>query len=211
MSSGAAENTKLTLNLLDRSRFEPFIATSPGQSMDAEVAPDVVRVPLRWLWRPINPILDVLALWELYGVMRRWRFDVVHTHNAKDGILGRWAALLARTPVIVHTIHNVSFQASPNGGPHVREVFDETAGDNDIEISPVLLLDLRREKVSINDIRGINPVLLKEPSVDVYSRLRVFNAIRLVAEHLPLLYQVSPGALPTSTTLAPSVLGRCVL
>src|SRR3989442_8734962 len=74
LSSGAAENTKLTLNLLDRRRFEPFLATAPGQSMDAEVAPDVVRIPLRWLRRPINPAMDLSALGELYNAMRRFRF-----------------------------------------------------------------------------------------------------------------------------------------
>jgi glycosyltransferase involved in cell wall biosynthesis len=112
LSSGAAENTKLTLNLLDRSRFEPFLATAPGQSMEAEMAPDVVHIPLRRLTRPVDPVGDPRALAELYRVMRRYRFDVVHTHNAKDGILGRWAARLAGTPAIVHTLHNVSFQAS---------------------------------------------------------------------------------------------------
>ena len=112
LSSGAAENTKLTLNLLDRGRFEPFLATAPGQSMDSEVAPDVIRIPLRWLRRPVNPLMDLLAFTELYNAMRRFRFDVVHTHNAKDGILGRWAARVAGTSAIVHTIHNVSFQAS---------------------------------------------------------------------------------------------------
>src|SRR5438445_9973396 len=108
LSSGAAENTKLTLNLLDRERFEPFLATLPGQSMDAHVAPDVVRIPLRCLGRPIRPSGDLIALAELYSVIRRFRFDLVHTHNAKDGIIGRWAAWLAGTSAIIHTIHNVS-------------------------------------------------------------------------------------------------------
>ena len=112
LSSGAAESTKLTLNLLDRSRFEPFLATAPGQSMDAEVAPDVVRIPLRRLRRPINPIADLSVLVEIYGAIRRFGFDAVHTHNAKDGIVGRWAAHFAGTSAIVHTIHNVSFEAS---------------------------------------------------------------------------------------------------
>lgn len=114
-SSGAAENTKLTLNLLDRRRFEPFLATEAAQSMDQEVVPDVVRVPLRWLKRSIHPVYDVAAFGELYKVMRRFRFDVVHTHNAKDGILGRWAAHWAGVPAVLHTIHNVAFQASGNG------------------------------------------------------------------------------------------------
>lgn len=112
LSSGAAENTRLTVNLLDRSRFEPFIASAPGQSMDPEVEAGVVRLPLRWLGRPVNPLKDFLAFIELRTLIRRFKFDVVHTHNAKDGIIGRWAAQLAGTPAIVHTIHNVSFQAS---------------------------------------------------------------------------------------------------
>jgi glycosyltransferase involved in cell wall biosynthesis len=113
-SSGAAENTKLTLNLLDRRRFEPFLATGAAQSMDEELAPDVVRVPLRWLKRPIHPVVDVAAFGELYAVIRKFRFDVVHTHNAKDGILGRWAAHWAGVPAVLHTIHNVTFQSSGN-------------------------------------------------------------------------------------------------
>lgn len=80
--------------------------------MDTEVAADVVRIPLRWLRRSISPVRDVAALAELYETIRRFRFDVVHTHNAKDGILARWAAFLAGTSAIVHTIHNVSFEAS---------------------------------------------------------------------------------------------------
>ena len=114
-SSGAAENTKLTLNLLDRGRFEPFLGTRPGQSMESEVAPDVTRVQLHWLRRTINPMVDMAAVWEIYRVIRRYRFDVVHTHNAKDGILGRWAAFFAGVPAIVHTVHNISFEASEVG------------------------------------------------------------------------------------------------
>ncbi len=121
LSSGAAENTKLTLNLLNRRRFELFVATAPEQSMDPEVAPDVVRIPLRWLSRRIGPLADLCALVELCRVIRRFRFDVVHTHNAKDGILGRWAARLSRTPAIVHTIHNVSFEASES--PVVNQLY----------------------------------------------------------------------------------------
>jgi glycosyltransferase involved in cell wall biosynthesis len=125
LSSGAAENTKLTVNLLDRARFEPFLATAPGQSMDLEVVPDVARIPLRWLRRSINPFVDLCALAELRRVMGRFRFDVVHTHNAKDGILGRWAARLSRTSAIVHTIHNVSFQASASSIVNDQYAFQE--------------------------------------------------------------------------------------
>lgn len=113
-SSGAAENMRLTLKLLPRDRFEVFLATEPGQSMEATLPQDVTLLPLSHLARPIRPHRDLLALAELYRLCRRWRFDVIHTHNSKDGIVGRWAARFAGVPVLIHTLHNLPFRASTN-------------------------------------------------------------------------------------------------
>jgi glycosyltransferase involved in cell wall biosynthesis len=48
---------------------------------------------------------DVKALYKLYWMIRRERPDIVHTHTAKAGFLGRLAARLAKVPVIIHTYH----------------------------------------------------------------------------------------------------------
>ena len=61
------------------------------------------------LRRAIHPFYDVVALGQLTAFIRRRRFDLVHTHSSKAGLLGRWAAHLAATPVIVHTIHGFGF------------------------------------------------------------------------------------------------------
>jgi glycosyltransferase involved in cell wall biosynthesis len=57
------------------------------------------------LQREINVIKDSVALWKLYRLMRREKPDIVHTHTAKAGMLGRTAAWLAGVPVILHTFH----------------------------------------------------------------------------------------------------------
>jgi len=57
------------------------------------------------LVREINPLKDLLATWRLVRFMRRGRFTIVHTHSSKAGILGRWAAWTAGTPIIIHTVH----------------------------------------------------------------------------------------------------------
>lgn len=62
-----------------------------------------VRVP--GLGRRIRPGADLLALATLTRHFRRLRPDLVHTHTAKAGTVGRVAALLAAVPVRVHTFH----------------------------------------------------------------------------------------------------------
>ena len=61
------------------------------------------------LGRELSPLRDVVTLVKLWRLMRRWRPDVVHTHTAKAGFVGRWAAWLARVPVRVHTFHGHVF------------------------------------------------------------------------------------------------------
>ena len=48
---------------------------------------------------------DLVALAQLYRLVRRIRPHIVHTHTAKAGLLGRVAARCAGVPVIVHTFH----------------------------------------------------------------------------------------------------------
>lgn len=52
-------------------------------------------------------IADAASLLALVRSFRRRRFDVVHTHTPKAGLLGPLAARLAGVPVVVHTIHGL--------------------------------------------------------------------------------------------------------
>jgi len=61
------------------------------------------------LRRDINPLNDLLALIRLYLIFRSGKFDVVHTHTAKAGVLGRLAARLYGGSIIVHTPHGHNF------------------------------------------------------------------------------------------------------
>ncbi|HEY1317927.1 MAG TPA: glycosyltransferase family 4 protein [Gaiella sp.] len=66
---------------------------------------EIVRLP--GLSRELSPVRDALAAWHVARIIRRVRPDIVHTHTAKAGAVGRIAALLAgtRRPVVVHTFH----------------------------------------------------------------------------------------------------------
>jgi glycosyltransferase involved in cell wall biosynthesis len=59
--------------------------------------------------RRMTPLGDLRALFSLFRVLRRERFDIVHTHTPKAGLLGQYAALFAGVPLRVHTIHGLYF------------------------------------------------------------------------------------------------------
>jgi glycosyltransferase involved in cell wall biosynthesis len=61
------------------------------------------------LGRSLNPLRDITTLWKVYRLMRQHKPDIVHTHTAKAGFVGRIAARLAGVPVIVHTFHGHVF------------------------------------------------------------------------------------------------------
>lgn len=61
------------------------------------------------LGRELHPIRDLRTLWKVYRLIRRYKPDVVNTHTAKAGFVGRIAAWLAGVPVVVHTFHGHVF------------------------------------------------------------------------------------------------------
>jgi glycosyltransferase involved in cell wall biosynthesis len=59
----------------------------------------------------ISPRADALALHRLTALCGAREFDIVHTHSAKAGAIGRVAARRARVPVVAHTYHGFPFHS----------------------------------------------------------------------------------------------------
>lgn len=64
--------------------------------------------------REISIIKDIKSIIEMKKLLKEEKFDIVHTHTAKAGIIGRIGAFLARTPVIIHTSHGLPFYEGMN-------------------------------------------------------------------------------------------------
>jgi glycosyltransferase involved in cell wall biosynthesis len=109
--SGSGLNVLDTVKRLKEKGYKVEFASSPeGGSLIDEVASFGITVrPLRYLGREVNILKDPLALFELMLLIRRQRYDIVHTHNSKAGFIGRIAARIAGVPVVIHTIHGFSF------------------------------------------------------------------------------------------------------
>ncbi len=70
-----------------------------------------VNVWITDMRRGINPWYDLLATWRIARILREDRFDVVHAHSSKAGVLARLAARLVRVRPVVYTPHAFSFLA----------------------------------------------------------------------------------------------------
>ncbi|WP_307023505.1 glycosyltransferase [Streptomyces canus] len=107
--AGAGGNTLLSAAGMDPNRYEVWITGVPGGELwERARAAGVRTVEIPGYRHTLTPA-DLLVLWRLVRLLRRERFTVVHTHSAKGGFLGRIAARLCRTPVVVHTFHGFSF------------------------------------------------------------------------------------------------------
>jgi glycosyltransferase involved in cell wall biosynthesis len=111
---GAQENTLATVAGLRARGHEVALMTGPGGGsegslLDAARHRGIPPLLVPGLVREVSPMRDASALAHLYRLIRRGRFDVVHTHTSKAGVLGRVAARMVSVPVIVHTPHGHVF------------------------------------------------------------------------------------------------------
>ena len=125
------------------------------------------------LRQPVDPLHDSRALLKLIRIARAFKPDVVHTHTAKAGFIGRQAALAVRPrPAIVHTYHG-----------HVLEGYFGAAKSR-------LYLELERALARVSDrLIGVS-----EATVDDLVRLGVAPRERFSV--LPLGLDLGPLAEP---------------
>jgi glycosyltransferase involved in cell wall biosynthesis len=112
MGGPALHVAYLTAGLRERGYETTLVAGTLARGEDSmafvasDLGVDVVTIPE--LGREISPIRDLIATIRLAWLIRRERPQILHTHTAKAGTVGRLAARLAgraRPPIVVHTFH----------------------------------------------------------------------------------------------------------
>ena len=113
-----SEGIRRIYRIMRRSAEENYSVTNivgrdyqPDRNWDTT---EICTIRVRRMVKYIKPAKDAAALYGLYKELKNIRPDIVHTHLAKAGILGRIAARLAGVPVIIHTVHGPSFPGSVN-------------------------------------------------------------------------------------------------
>lgn len=107
---GAQWNTVLSVEDQCRRGYDAWLLAADGELGEEARR----RLGARWiacpaLVREVALTRDARALGVVGEHLRRLSPHLVHTHSSKAGIVGRWAAVRARTPVIIHTAHGWGF------------------------------------------------------------------------------------------------------
>jgi len=118
---GAQENTLITCRLLAQRGHEVTLITGPAIGPEGQLFTQAKKDPYKIivsanLVRQINPIKDLLAYWHIKGLLHGLEPDIIHTHSAKAGILGRYAGWSLKgkydqnhIPAVIHTVHGLAF------------------------------------------------------------------------------------------------------
>jgi glycosyltransferase involved in cell wall biosynthesis len=120
---GAQENTLITCKLLAERGHDVTLITGPAIGPEGALFEQTKTAPYKTiivdeLRREINPIVDIPAYFKLKKILKELQPDIVHTHSAKAGILGRYAGWTLKKgpkrPLVVHTIHGLAFHQYQN-------------------------------------------------------------------------------------------------
>ncbi len=112
---GAQENTLLNcLDLMREHGDDVLLITGPSLGPEGDLlsqgrAGELPVRELSCLRRAIDPLRDVQARNALRQAIREFKPDVVHTHSAKGGMLGRYVASSLHVPAVIHTVHGAPF------------------------------------------------------------------------------------------------------
>ena len=197
---------------LDPAACRPTIITGQAPRGDRLVAQaraaglDVIIEPE--LRAPIRPASDVRALRRLTALLAAGDFDVVHTHCAKAGAVGRVAARRAGVPWVVHTYHGFpfhEFQAGPLRRAYVS-VEQRLGQITDVALcvgAGVAAEAVRRELIAPDRVRTIGvcadePGRARRPGTSAEARRRARLALglpagaRIVGAVGRLTYQKAP-------------------
>ena len=111
LNGGADENTVFSCNhsVAIGDDVTLIIGKDQNKEIVSKIDSRVRLVVVEDLVIEISPIKDLLALFKIKKIIKQISPDVVHTHTSKAGVVGRLAAWLSDTKLIIHTIHSLPF------------------------------------------------------------------------------------------------------
>lgn len=113
---GADENTLISCIELKARGWDVTLIIGKEHTHDLEFIKSmgINIIIVDSLKRPVSLFNDVKAIFEIVGCIKNIKPNIVHTHTAKAGVVGRVAARICNVPIVIHGIHGSPFDSLPN-------------------------------------------------------------------------------------------------
>jgi glycosyltransferase involved in cell wall biosynthesis len=127
-TGGTGENTLFTVEGLDEKKYR--IDLIIGKELRKDILKRILNKKINLIQiRPFktrhNFLYDPILLLKLIGLFKRGRYDIIHTHMTKPGILGRIAARIAGVPIIIHGLHVNALEVFDSKFVNIVKIFLE--------------------------------------------------------------------------------------
>ncbi len=113
--SGGSFHALLVTKLFTNEEYQSYVLSGKIEAYETDMtylADEYGIKPyyIESMSRSIHPIKDIFTIIKMMKIIRQIKPDIVHTHTAKAGFVGRVSAWLCGVPIIVHTFHGNNFR-----------------------------------------------------------------------------------------------------
>ncbi len=185
---GPAQHVTLLTEKLDSRRFNTLlISGSCGKdegSMEG-LAGDLGRnfIKINNMSREIQPLRDIKAFFTIFRILKKEKPDIVHTHTAKAGFIGRLAAFAGGVPLCVHTFHGHSLEGYFNNAKNKIFTFIERTLGRITDLIIAVSEEQKKVLVSAHRIASGNKIEVVPLGLELGKLLKIskntFNDFRI--------------------------------
>ncbi len=111
---GPAIHTRILSEKLNPNKYQTILIGGTNSADEKSLVDELVSKNIDCriipeMGRDIHFYDDLISFYKLFKIIKQEKPQIVHTHTAKAGALGRFAAYIARVPIIFHTFHGNVF------------------------------------------------------------------------------------------------------
>ena len=186
------------IEALNKAGFKTTVACAYDAELASQLSAETDYVPVNFS-RVISPLKDVIALWQLFRLFRKSKFDIVQYSTPKAALIASIAAFMARIPTRIYILWGLYYTGRRGLGRFVLKSFEKTICSLSTHIVPIA-----HEMIAFVESEGLAPaakceVMLNGSAKGVDLQLFDPDKWRDAGRHVRIKYNIPPEAVVIGT------------
>ncbi len=111
------------IEALNKAGFKTTVVCADAETLAAKIPPETDVVSVNFS-RIVNPLKDIVALWQVFGLFLKRRFDIVQYSTPKAALIGSIAAFLARIPFRIYILWGLYYTGTKGPARFILKCFE---------------------------------------------------------------------------------------